>query len=139
MTRARATKDETPQAPPPEAGVADETKPNGAADEALPSAEPGNVADLASFAEDDDDPIRQNIRRVRCSVSRPDNFTRFRTHPDKSWWRIYHFLIRDGGGSSMHFLVHPNLVALDELEGRTKRKRLIPYVTLAGGLGFWPM
>jgi hypothetical protein len=113
--------------------------PNGEAEDVLPSAEPGEIADLASFAEDDDDPVRQNIRRVRCGVARPDNFTRFRTYPDKNWWRVYHFLVRDGGGSALHYLVAPNLLELDELEGRTKRKRLIPYCTLSGALGFWPM
>ena len=81
-----------------------------------------------------------NLRRVRCSVGRPDNFTRFRTWPDKDWWRIYNFLIRDRAGQSATlFLVAPSVLELEELEGRTKKKRLIPYVTRAGALGMWPM
>jgi hypothetical protein len=77
---------------------------------------------------------------VRCAVTRPDNFTRFRTWPDRDWWRVYHFLIRDRAGqNATHFLVAPYLLELDELEGRTKRKRLVPYITLSGGLGLWPI
>jgi hypothetical protein len=144
MPRVRTPADE-PAAPPvmPET----EAKPNGAdADgEELPSAEPGNIVDLASCADEDDDPVRQNIQRVRCSLARPDNFTRFRTWSDKDWWRTYSFLIREGGkggssGSSLYYLiVDKSLLQLDELDGRTKRKRLVPYITLAGGLGLWPL
>jgi hypothetical protein len=109
------------------------------AGEELPNAEPGNIVDLASLAEDDDDPVRNDTRRVQCNLKRPDNFTRFRTWPDKDWWRIYHFLIRERTSQdAMHFFVHKNLLSLDELDGRTKRKRLVPYITRAGALGFWP-
>jgi hypothetical protein len=127
--------------PPPQpdgAGDAVDLADNG--ESAIPSAEPGNIIDLASFADDDEDPVRSNIKRVRCSLCRPDNFTRFRTWPDQDWWRTFHFLIREQGGQgSLHFLVHKPLLDLDELEGRTKRKRLIPYITYHDALGFWPL
>jgi hypothetical protein len=145
MARTRTSETELAKAPPSpdgstddlDARFADPSPPGDGVN--IPSPEPGNLVDLAKFAEDDDDPIRSNIKRIRCSVSRPDNFTRFRTWPNKDWWRIYNFLIRDGGGSVLHYLVSPELLELDELEGRTKRKRLIPYITLSGALGFWPM
>ena len=114
-----------------------QAKPNGSE---LPSAEPGAITDLSQFVDDDSDPVSSNLRRVRCTIGRPNNFTRFRTWPDRGWWRIYHFLIRERAGqNSTHFLVHKSLLSLDELEGRTKRKRLVPYVTHSGGLGMWPM
>jgi hypothetical protein len=106
----------------------------------LPSPQHGNITDLTRFADDDEDPVRSVTRRVRCALSRPDNFTRFRTWPDQDWWRIYHFLIRKNAGQSdALFLVDPSLLELDELEGRTKRKRLIPYVARSGSLGLWPI
>jgi hypothetical protein len=142
MARSRTTPraDTSAAPPPPEAELAAGGNGGIEDDDVLPSAAPGNIDDLTRFADDDQDPVRSGIRRVRCAVARPDNFTRFRTWPDRDWWRIYHFLVRKNAGQSdAHFLVDPNLLDRDELEGRTKRKRLVPYVTYSGALGVWPM
>jgi hypothetical protein len=138
MARKTTASDPEPQRPPPAEDLPGEpdVKSNGP----IPSSEPGDLVDPTRFADDDDDPVRSDIRRVRCSLNRPDNFTRFRTWPDRDWWRVYHFLIRERAGqNATHFLVDRSLLELDELEGRTKRKRLVPYVTKAGALGLWPM
>jgi hypothetical protein len=107
--------------------------------EDLPSPKPGNLGAFARFAAPDNFEVSSEKTYV-CDVGRPSKTDYFRTHADKAWWVDFHLLeFTDASGQRNLYFVDPGLSGLPELEGQVKRRRLVPYVTLRGGLGVWPI
>jgi hypothetical protein len=105
----------------------------------LPSSDPGDLGAFARFAADDTFEATE-AQAVVCTVGRPGNIDHFRTHSNPSWWCDFYFLEYTGAnGQRQLYFVDPALNGLPELEGQVKRRRLVPYVTLRGGLGVWPI
>ena len=99
-------------------------------DDAIPGPEPG-VVGFEEFAADDDDVIIDDAKTLYCSVGRPDNDAYIRTYPDRSWWRMLYVFEHNGADSKKSlYLVAKSLRKLEELEGKVKRKRMVPYITL---------
>jgi hypothetical protein len=99
----------------------------------------GGLGDMARFAASDTFEAAE-AQAVVCTVGRPGNTDYFRTQPDRAWWRDFYFLeYTNSSGQRQLYLVDPALGGLPELEGQVRRRRLIPYMTLRGGLGIWPV
>jgi hypothetical protein len=128
---------------------AEDHKPNGAGDggsddfaeDALPSTEPGDIGGFAEFAADDEDSTTiDDAQTLYCRVGRPDGDAYIRTYPDRSWWRdLYAFEHKGADGKKSIYLVAKPLRQLEELEGKVRRKRMVPYITLTGAIGLWPI
>ena len=105
----------------------------------LPSTDPGDLGDFARFAISRDSGLLAD-QAVVCLVGRPSNITFFRTPTDALLYRVFNILEFDsGGGSKRQYIVAPDLCGLPELKDRTSRKQLVPYITLDGALGLWPI
>ena len=147
MARATRTNEDEPKAaPPPEPEV--EARGNGTAeddeftsDSAIPGPELGDVGGFAEFAADgDDDAFVDDAQTLYCSVSRPGNDSYIRTYPDRSWWRDAYVVEQTGADNRKAvYLISKALRKLEELEGKVKRKRMVPYITLTGAIGLWPI
>jgi hypothetical protein len=143
-----ADKHEQPRVPPP-IQPEEAQAPNGAADDVdefvadddLPSTEPGDIGGFSEFAADDDDAVyMDDAKTLYCSVGRPENDAYIRTYPDPSWWRdAFVFEHKGADGKKALYLVAKPLRKLEELEGKVKRKRMVPYITLTGAIGLWPI
>ena len=107
--------------------------------EDLPSPKPGHLGSFARFAAPDTFEVSSEKTYV-CEVGRPGKTDYFRTHADKTWWTDFFLLeFTDASGQRNLYFVDPSLGGLPELEGQVKRKRLVPFMTLRGGLGVWPI
>ena len=148
MARAttRTNEDKPKAAPQPEPEV--EARGNDTAeddeftpDDAIPSPELGDVSGFDEFAaDDDDDAFLDDAKTLYCSVSRPGNDIYIRTYPDRSWWRDAYVFEHTGADNRKSvYLVSKSLRKIEELEGKIKRKRMVPYITLAGAVGLWPI
>jgi hypothetical protein len=139
--------DKTQAAPPeePKAAVPTEDQhpePNGAAPNGadLPTPGPGGLGSFARFVASDTVETVPQEQVFACSVGRPDRTDYFRAHPDKSWWQVLFTLeAKDAAGQRKIYVIDPSLRALPELEGHIKRRMMVPYMTIAGSLGLWPI
>jgi hypothetical protein len=105
----------------------------------LPSTKPGDLGDFEQFAISSGSETR-SASAVICSVGRPGKIDFFRVPADDKLYRDFSVLeFEADGGNKKQYLVGPGLSGLPELEGRAKTKRLVPYVTLHGALGLWPI
>ena len=75
-----------------------------------------------------------------CTVGRPGKLDYFRTSQDDKLYRDFSILeFAADGGNRLQYLIDPSLCGLPELRSRTGLKQLVPFITLNGGLGLWPI
>jgi hypothetical protein len=134
MARGRAT---TPASenPPPEMPAGNGRDP----EVEIPSPKPADLGSFEQFAADDDFEVGE-LKTLYCQVGRPDANAFIRTYPDKAWWKdLFTLEFAGADGRRSLYLISPALRGLEELEGKVKRRRMVPYITLAGSLGLWPI
>jgi hypothetical protein len=135
---AATTEDSSPEAPDGSDGAIAEGE--FVVDDAIPSTAPGDVGSFEEFLADDDDVVLDDAHVLYVSVGRPENDAYVRTYHDRSWWKdIYVFEHKGADGKKLLYLVSGALRQLEELEGKVKKKRMVPYITMTGAIGLWPI
>jgi hypothetical protein len=114
------------------------------------SSSPGRISPALNQAKSEGSPSSPRMtttasswtmpKTLYCSVGRPDSDAYIRTYPDRSWWRdAYVFEHRGADGKKSLYLVAKPLRQLEELEGKVRRKRMVPFITMTGAIGLWPI
>ena len=126
----------------PTGGAGLKIPPNSGADAAaddIPSPKLGHLGAFARFAATDTFEATSE-RTYACDMGKPGKTDYFRAHPDQTMWQDFHLLEWvDPAGQRQLYFVDPSLSGLPELEGQVKRKKLVPYQTLRGNYGLWPI
>jgi hypothetical protein len=139
MARGRTTTPD-PETPPP--ALESEPEPTGNSldpETQIPSAKPGDLGSFEEFAADDHFEVGE-LKTLYCQVGRPDANAFIRTYPDKAWWKdLFTLEFAGADGRRSMYLISPALRGLEELEGKVKRRRMVPYLTLGESLGLWPI